>query len=149
MYKRQALGWATYGGDQLSMYAVNASVPKTLVRHLVAFAADRAGGECAAALRDILATPVSPELLPAGAGGEIAQRTESLVGPYRLHDFFLYHALRCGEPPRKVYRLACIAFAGAFSAEAVSYTHLDVYKRQVLTSSISQSMPVVFCSSAR
>ena len=101
------------------MYAVNASVPKTLVRHLVAFAADRAGGECAAALRDILATPVSPELLPAGAGGEIAQRTESLVGPYRLHDFFLYHALRCGEPPRKVYRLACIAFAGAFSAEEI------------------------------
>ncbi|MBO1680088.1 NAD(+) synthase [Bittarella massiliensis (ex Durand et al. 2017)] len=111
-----ALGWATYGGDQLSMYAVNASVPKTLVRHLVAFAAARAGGESAAVLRDVLATPVSPELLPAGAGGGIAQRTESLVGPYRLHDFFLYRAIRCGEPPRKVYRLACIAFAGEFPA---------------------------------
>ena len=114
-----ALGWATYGGDQLSMYAVNASVPKTLVRRLVAYAADRAGGESAAVLRDILATPVSPELLPAGAGGEIAQRTESLVGPYRLHDFFLYHTLLWGEPPRKVYRLACVAFAGAFSAEEI------------------------------
>ncbi|MFR5881060.1 MAG: hypothetical protein ACLUEQ_09770 [Cloacibacillus evryensis] len=107
-----ALGWATYNGDQMSMYGVNASVPKTLVRHIVRYAADSAENEpLRRALLDILDTPVSPELLPA-KDGEISQITEDLVGPYELHDFFLYHAVRCGFSPRKVRRLANAAFAG-------------------------------------
>ena len=106
-----ALGWATYNGDHMSMYAVNASVPKTLVRHLVRYAADVFGGEIAAVLLDILDTPVSPELLPPTGEGEIAQKTEDLVGPYELHDFFLYYLLRFGFAPGKIYRMACRAFA--------------------------------------
>ena len=106
-----ALGWATYNGDHMSMYAVNASVPKTLVRHLVRYAADVFGGATAATLLDILDTPVSPELLPPTGDGQIAQRTEDLVGPYELHDFFLYHLLRFGFAPGKIYRMACRAFA--------------------------------------
>ena len=103
-----ALGWATYNGDHMSMYAVNAGIPKTLVRHLVAYVADEQGGSAprlSAVLEDILATPVSPELLPPKEG-EIAQKTEDLVGPYELHDFFLYYAVRWGFRPRKVFRLA-------------------------------------------
>ena len=106
-----ALGWATYNGDHMSMYGVNASIPKTLVRYLVGYAADEAEGSdpaLAAVLRDILDTPVSPELLPPKQG-EIAQRTEDLVGPYELHDFFLYYAVRWGFSPRKVFRLALAA----------------------------------------
>lgn len=106
-----ALGWATYNADHMSMYGVNAGVPKTLVRHLVAYAADVFGGETAATLRDVLDTPVSPELLPPTGDGEIAQRTEDLVGPYELHDFFLYHMMRFGFAPGKIYRMACRAFA--------------------------------------
>ena len=103
-----ALGWATYNGDHMSMYAVNAGIPKTLVRHLVAYVADEQRGSTprlSAVLEDILATPVSPELLPPKEG-EIAQKTEDLVGPYELHDFFLYYAVRWGFRPRKVFRLA-------------------------------------------
>lgn len=103
-----ALGWATYNGDHMSMYGVNASIPKTLVRHLVSFVAgDKAGEDqrLSAVLEDILDTPVSPELLPA-IEGKISQKTEDLVGPYELHDFFLYYAIRWGFPPRKVFRLA-------------------------------------------
>ncbi len=93
-----ALGWATYNGDQMSMYGLNASVPKTLVLHLVRYEADRIGGRTGAILHDVCDTPVSPELLPAQTAGEIAQKTEELVGPYELHDFFLYHFLRpCGR----------------------------------------------------
>lgn len=106
-----ALGWATYNADHMSMYGVNASVPKTLVRHLVAYAADSFGGEIARTLRDILDTPVSPELLPPTGDGEIAQCTEELVGPYELHDFFLYHMLRFGFSPSKIYRMACRTFS--------------------------------------
>lgn len=113
-----ALGWATYNGDHMSMYGVNASVPKTLVRHLVGYYADTCGD---AALReillDILDTPVSPELLPP-KDGEISQKTEDLVGPYELHDFFLYYALRFGYAPKKIYRIAKLAFAGVYE-EAV------------------------------
>ena len=105
-----ALGFATYNGDHMSMYGVNASVPKTLVRHLVRYEADRCGGELGRVLLDILDTPVSPELLPP-QDGEIAQKTEELVGPYELHDFFLYYLLRFGYPPKKLYRLACDTFA--------------------------------------
>jgi NAD+ synthase (glutamine-hydrolysing) len=124
-----ALGWATYNGDHMSMYAVNTSVPKTLVRHLVQYVADTCGipalAEC---LRSILDTPVSPELLPA-KDGEIAQITEDLVGPYALHDFFLYHAIRRGCPPKKVYRLAQYAFAGEYDAETILRWLRTFYRR--------------------
>ena len=113
-----ALGWATYNGDHMAMYAVNASVPKTLVRHLVGYEAQRLGGAAGEALRDILDTPVSPELLPP-ENGVIAQKTEQLVGPYELHDFFLYHMLRFGCPPEKIARLADTAFAGKFTAAEI------------------------------
>ena len=114
-----ALGWATYNGDHMSMYGVNASVPKTLVRHLVRYEADNCGDKkLAAVLRDILATPVSPELLPA-KDGEIAQKTEDIVGPYELHDFFLYNFVRNGFGAGKIYRLACLAFRGKYSPEVV------------------------------
>ncbi len=113
-----ALGWATYNGDHMSMYGVNASIPKTLVRFLVAYEAERAAGELSAVLRDVLDTPVSPELLPP-KDGEISQRTEELVGPYELHDFFLYYMLRFGYSPRKLYRVAQRAFAGAYDDETI------------------------------
>lgn len=116
-----ALGFATYNGDHMSMYGVNAGVPKTLVRYLVSYEADRlrAAGEetLAAVLTDILDTPVSPELLPPEENGEIAQRTEGIVGPYELHDFFLYYFVRFGFPPRKLLRIARRAFGDAYSEE--------------------------------
>lgn len=105
-----ALGWATYNGDHMSMYAVNCDVPKTLIRFIVEYEARRSSGKLKEVLLDILDTPVSPELLPADDGGEIAQKTEDLVGPYELHDFFLYHTVRCGSSPKKLFRLAEIAF---------------------------------------
>lgn len=106
-----ALGWATYNGDHMSMYGVNASVPKTLVRHLVSYYAAVCGdAELSGVLEDILATPVSPELLPPSGDGKISQKTEKLVGPYELHDFFLYYLLRFGFKPDKIYRIACRAF---------------------------------------
>ena len=109
-----ALGWATYNGDHMSMYAVNASVPKTLVRHLVRYYADTCGDTLLQdTLMDVLDTPVSPELLPP-EDGKISQKTEDLVGPYELHDFFLYHMLRFGSAPAKIYRLAKIAFADVY-----------------------------------
>ncbi len=115
-----ALGWATYNGDHMSMYAVNASVPKTLVRYLVQYEADRSGdAELSAALNDILATPVSPELLPPEEG-EISQKTEDLVGPYELHDFFLYHILRRGCTAEKTRRLALRAFDGRYDEKTIT-----------------------------
>lgn len=109
-----ALGWATYNGDHMSMYAVNASVPKTLVRHLVRYYADTCEDkQLSDTLYDVLDTPVSPELLPP-EDGKISQKTEDLVGPYELHDFFLYYMLRQGFSPAKIYRLAKIAFAGIY-----------------------------------
>ena len=124
-----ALGWATYNGDQMSMYGVNASVPKTLVRHIVRYAADSAENEpLRRALLDILDTPVSPELLPA-KDGEISQITEDLVGPYELHDFFLYHAVRCGFSPRKVRRLANAAFAGIYDGGTIDKWLKNFYRR--------------------
>lgn len=114
-----ALGWATYNGDHMSMYAVNASVPKTLVRHLVRHYADtRADAVLAGVLYDVLDTPVSPELLPP-EDGAISQKTEDLVGPYELHDFFLYQMLRMCFPPAKIYRIAKEAFAGRYSNETI------------------------------
>ena len=127
-----ALGWATYNGDHISMYGVNASVPKTLVRHLVAWLADEADGTnpaLAAVLRGILDTPVSPELLPPD-GADIAQKTEELVGPYELHDFFLYYALRFGFSPSKIFFLAEQAFIvqPAARGEAAAYRKADIRK---------------------
>ena len=114
-----SLGWATYNGDHMSMYGVNAGIPKTLVRYLVVYCADTAESPAlAAVLRDILATPVSPELLPA-ENGEISQKTEDLVGPYELHDFFLYHLIRRGCEPEKVLRLADYAFEGVYDHETI------------------------------
>ena len=114
-----ALGWATYNGDHMSMYAVNASVPKTLVRHLVRHYADTSADEVlAGVLYDVLDTPVSPELLPP-EDGPISQKTEDLVGPYELHDFFLYQMLRMCFPPAKIYRVAKEAFAGRYSNETI------------------------------
>ena len=114
-----ALGWATYNGDHMSMYAVNTSIPKTLVRHLVKYYADTCGDpQLERVLVDVLDTPVSPELLPP-ENGTISQKTEDLVGPYELHDFFLYHMMRYGEEPEKVYRLAKYAFQGVYSDEII------------------------------
>ncbi len=114
-----ALGWATYNGDHMSMYGVNCSVPKTLVRFLVQYFADNSGeGTLKEVLYDILDTPVSPELLPPKEG-EIAQKTEDIVGPYELHDFFLYHMLRFGYMPSKIFRLAKITFAGEYDTQTI------------------------------
>ena len=114
-----ALGWATYNGDHMSMYGVNASVPKTLVRHLVKYAADVAEDkELSEVLYDVLDTPVSPELLPP-KDGEIAQKTEDLVGPYELHDFYLYYMLRFGYGTEKIYRLALQTFDGEYDAATI------------------------------
>ncbi len=115
-----ALGWCTYNGDHMSMYGVNASIPKTLIRWMIQAISEMPGFSTSeAVLRDILDTPISPELLPPDAEGKIAQHTEDLVGPYALHDFFLYHVLRYGFSPRKIYTLACRAFAGDFSPEVI------------------------------
>ena len=114
-----ALGWATYNGDHMSMYGVNASVPKTLVRHLVHYYADTCEDqELKEILYDVLDTPVSPELLPP-EDGEISQKTEDLVGPYELHDFYLYYMLRFGYEPSKIYRIAKEAFAGEYDNETI------------------------------
>ena len=125
-----ALGWCTYNGDHMSMYGVNASIPKTLIRWMIdaisempAFAPSRA------VLQDILDTPISPELLPPDAEGKIAQHTEDLVGPYALHDFFLYYVLRFGFCPTKIYTLACRAFAGDFEPEVIKKWLKTFYRR--------------------
>ena len=123
------LGWATYNGDHMSMYGVNASIPKTLVRHLVNYYADTVEDKkIADILYDILDTPVSPELLPP-ENGEIAQKTEDLVGPYELHDFFLYNALRFGFLPSKIYRMAKIAFKDEYNADTILKWLKVFYKR--------------------
>ena len=123
-----ALGWATYNGDHMSMYGVNASVPKTLVKYLIRYEAARLGGGAQAVLEDVLATEISPELLPP-EGGKIAQKTEELVGPYELHDFYLYHAIRWGFPPRKVFFLAQAAFAGKYEAAVLKKWLISFYRR--------------------
>lgn len=115
-----ALGWATYNGDHMSMYGVNAGIPKTLVKHLVQWVAENGMDETSkATLLDIVDTPISPELIPADENGEIKQKTEDLVGPYELHDFFLYYFLRFGFRPSKIYYLANIAFKGNYNEETI------------------------------
>ena len=123
-----ALGWATYNGDIMSMYGVNSSIPKTLVRHLVHHAAKSSPGTLRTVLEDVLATPVSPELLRP-ENGKIAQKTESIIGPYELHDFFLYYALRFGFSPAKIYRMAARSFEGIFDAETVKKWLREFYRR--------------------
>ena len=132
-----ALGWATYNGDHMSMYGVNGSIPKTLVRYLVAYEADRVQGELSDVLRDVLDTPVSPELLPP-KDGEISQKTEDLVGPYELHDFFLYYMLRFGYPPRKIYRAARITFADVYD-DATIKKWLTTFVRRFFTQQFKRS----------
>lgn len=133
-----ALGWATYNGDHMSMYGVNASVPKTLVRHLVRYYADTCGDTVLSeVLLDVLDTPVSPELLPPKEG-EISQKTEDIVGPYELHDFYLYQLLRMGFSPKKIFRLACEAFAGEYS-ETVILRWQKVFYRRFFTQQFKRS----------
>lgn len=115
-----ALGWATYNGDHMSMYGVNASVPKTLVKYLVKYVAEGMDKETRKTLLDVVDTPISPELIPANADGEIQQKTEDLVGPYELHDFFLYYFLRFGFRPSKIFLLAQKAFADKYDDEVIA-----------------------------
>ena len=134
-----ALGWCTYNADHMSMYGVNGGVPKTLVRHLVRwFAETRASGEAAEALFDILATPVSPELLPADEGGQIAQKTEETLGPYEVHDFFLYEFVRRGTPPEKLRFLAATAFAGVYTPEQLD-AWLEIFIRRFFRQQFKRS----------
>ncbi|MBP1638864.1 MAG: NH(3)-dependent synthetase [Bacteroidetes bacterium] len=115
-----AMGWCTYNGDHMSMYGVNSGVPKTLIRYLVSWVANhKVGGKSADTLRDILDTPVSPELLPTDTNGDIAQKTEDIIGPYELHDFYLYYMVRYGFSPSKIFYLAQHAFAGKYADEVI------------------------------
>lgn len=133
-----ALGWATYNGDHMSMYGVNASVPKTLVRHLVSYYAESCGEEeICRVLKDVLDTPVSPELLPP-ENGEISQKTEDLVGPYELHDFFLYYMMRFGYRPEKLYRIAVETFEGVYDGETI-LKWLEVFYRRFFAQQFKRS----------
>ena len=125
-----ALGWCTYNGDHMSMYAVNASIPKTLVKYLVeGYAQKYADAECAEVLMDIVNTPISPELLPANEDDTIGQKTEDLVGPYELHDFFLYNMLRYNYTPSKIYWMACKAFNGVYDSQTIKHWLRTFYRR--------------------
>lgn len=132
-----ALGWATYNGDHMSMYGVNVSVPKTLVRYLVQYYAENTDSKTAEVLMDILDTPVSPELLPP-ENGEIAQKTEDIVGPYELHDFYLYYYMRFGFSPKKIYRLAKVAFAGIYE-DAVLLKWMKTFYRRFFSQQFKRS----------
>jgi NAD+ synthase (glutamine-hydrolysing) len=133
-----ALGWATYNGDHMSMYGVNGSIPKTLVRKVVAHVADNSPADLAAILRDILDTPVSPELLPAETDGTIKQKTEDIVGPYELHDFFLFYTVRRGYAPEKIFRLALKAFEGVYD-EATIDKWLSTFIRRFFSQQFKRS----------
>lgn len=133
-----ALGWATYNGDHMSMYGVNAGVPKTLVKHLVRYYAGTTDNTVAATLHDIVDTPISPELIPADEQGNITQKTEDLVGPYELHDFYLYYMLRHGYGPRRIYTLARKAFAGVYD-DATILKWLRVFYRRFFNQQFKRS----------
>ncbi len=124
-----ALGWSTYNGDHMAMYGVNASVPKTLVKHLIAYEAEKLGGKAQKVLEDILNTEISPELLPPDNKGNIAQKTEDIVGPYILHDFFLYYVVRYGFTPDKIQFIAEKTFSGEFDSETIKKWLNSFYKR--------------------
>ena len=134
-----ALGWATYNGDHMSMYGVNASVPKTLIQHMVRYVAESGVDEKSrVTLLDIVDTPISPELTPADESGEIRQKTEDLVGPYELHDFFLYYFLRFGFRPKKLFFLACRAFEGVYD-ESIVQKWLVVFLRRFFSQQFKRS----------
>ena len=133
-----ALGWSTYNADHMSMYAVNCDVPKTLVRHIVDWYAGRSDAALRGVLKDILDTPVSPELLPAAPNGQIAQKTESILGAYEIHDFFLYHFVKYGAPPQKLLFLAKYAFAGRFTDGELEKA-LAVFVRRFFTQQFKRS----------
>ena len=123
------LGWTTYNGDHMSMYGVNASIPKTLVKYLVRWFALNGEDEVKKTLLDIVDTPISPELIPAYKNGEIKQKTEDLVGPYELHDFFLYYILRYGFSPVKIYYLAKMAFKDFYEEDVIKKWMKTFYRR--------------------
>ena len=127
-----ALGWCTYNGDHMSMYGVNASVPKTLIGHIILSVCEESFPCAKAVLQDIVDTPISPELLPPDASGKISQQTEDIVGPYALHDFFLYYILGYGYSPKKIYTLACRAYQGEYDAQTVK-KWLQVFYRRFFT----------------
>lgn len=134
-----ALGWSTFNGDHMSMYNVNGGVPKTLVRYLVEWVAEHEySGEVSAVLNDICATPITPELLPPSKDGKISQETENLIGPYELHDFFLYYAIRCGFGPAKIAFLAGVAYADAYSEEEIR-KWLTIFYRRFFRSQFKRS----------
>ena len=133
-----AMGWCTYNGDHMSMYGVNASIPKTLMRHMVSHVANIMGGEAGRILHDIVDTPVSPELLPPDGEGNIAQKTEDKIGPYELHDFFLYHFHSFGFAPEKISFLAKKAFAGVYDGETVD-RWLKTFLRRFFVSQFKRS----------
>ena len=134
-----ALGWSTYNGDHMSMYGVNCGVPKTLIKYLVQWMADnKSDPALRTILSDIISTPVSPELLPAGEKEESGQRTEDLVGPYELHDFFLYHFIRYGETPQRILDLAVLAFAGSYDKTIIKHW-LSVFIRRFFAQQFKRS----------
>lgn len=133
-----ALGFATYNGDHMSMYGVNCSIPKTLVRYLVKYVADSSDATLKETLYDVLDTPVSPELLPPDKNGKIAQQTEEIVGPYELHDFYLYNMIRWGFSKEKIYRMACLAFKNIYD-EATIKKWLDIFMRRFFNSQFKRS----------
>ncbi len=133
-----ALGWATYNGDHMSMYAVNASVPKTLIYHIVRYEAENCDKKLNKVLLDILDTPVSPELLPADEKGNISQKTEDLVGPYELHDFFLYYFVRFGFSPKKIFNLALNAYKGLYDSHTI-LKWLKIFLRRFFTQQFKRS----------
>jgi NAD+ synthase (glutamine-hydrolysing) len=135
-----ALGWATYNGDHTSMYSVNGSVPKTIVRLVVAWYAEvQKSSATKDILKDIIATPISPELVPAHDNGEIKQKTEDLVGPYELHDFFLYHVLRHGFRPGKIYMLARYAFSESSYDDETIKKWLTIFYRRFFNQQFKRS----------
>ena len=134
-----ALGWCTYNGDHMSMYAVNVGIPKTLTQYLVRYVAESGVDETSRqTLNDIVETPISPELTPADDRGNIAQKTENLVGPYELHDFFLYYVLRCGFRPSKVYWMAQKAFFNVY-ADGVILHWLRIFFRRFFSQQFKRS----------
>lgn len=135
-----ALGWATYNGDHMSMYGVNASIPKTLIRYLVSHVAENSVDEQSrATLLDIIDTPISPELIPADEQGNIKQKTEDLVGPYELHDFFIYHFMRFGFSPAKIYMLARHAFSKDLYSDEVIKHWLKTFVRRFFNQQFKRS----------
>ena len=138
IYLNLPLGWCTYNGDHMSMYSVNSSIPKTLVRHLVSYVKDNSSDKRKKILTDILDTPISPELLPPDEAGNILQKTESSIGPYVLHDFFLYHLLRYGASFKKIYFLAKITFKDSFENDEIK-KWLKVFVRRFYTQQFKRS----------